>query len=67
MPQRPEASTLTVYPAAYMQVYALDSGARLVIINLSDTPMDSKAEILVRAKAGEAMSLVLQKVKEKIG
>jgi len=60
-------STLTVYPAAYMPVYALDSGARLVIVNLSDTPMDKQAEVLVRAKAGEAMTVVLQKVEEKIG
>jgi NAD-dependent deacetylase len=60
-------STLTVYPAAYMPVYALDSGAKLVIINLSDTPMDRQAEVLVRARAGEAMSLVLQRVKGKMG
>ena len=59
-------STLTVYPAAYMPVYALDSGAGLVIINLSDTPMDKQASVLVRARAGEVMSLVLQRVREKM-
>jgi len=57
-------STLTVYPAAYVPEYALDAGARLVIVNLSPTPLDKKADVLVRAKAGEFMPQVLEKVKE---
>jgi NAD-dependent deacetylase len=60
-------STLVVYPAAYMPEYALDAGARLVIINLSNTPLDRKASVLVRAKAGEFMPTVIKKVREKIG
>ncbi len=60
-------SSLVVYPAAYMPVYAVDSGAKLVIINLSSTPMDQQAAVLVRAKAGETMSKVIQQVKEKVG
>jgi len=60
-------STLVVYPAAYMPEYALDSGAKLVIINLSSTPMDKQASVLVRAKAGEAMPRVVLKVKERMG
>jgi len=60
-------STLIVYPAAYMPIYALDSGAKLVIINLSPTPMDNQATVLIRAKAGEAMSKVIQQVREKTG
>ena len=56
-------STLVVYPAAYMPQYAVNSGAKLVIINLSDTPMDSDADILIRAKAGDAMSKVLEWVR----
>ncbi|MFC2002637.1 NAD-dependent deacetylase [Chloroflexota bacterium] len=58
-------STLVIYPAAYMPMYAVSSGAKLVIINLSSTPMDNEAAVLIRAKAGEAMSKVLQWVKEK--
>jgi NAD-dependent deacetylase len=58
-------STLIVYPAAYMPVYAADSGAKLVIINLSSTPMDKQASILIKAKAGETMSKVIKRVKEK--
>jgi len=60
-------STLVVYPAAYMPVYATGAGARLVIINLSPTPMDHQAAVLIRAKAGEAMPVIVQKVKEKTG
>ncbi len=59
-------STLIVYPAAYMPIYAVNSGAKLVIINLSSTPMDRQATILIRAKAGETMSEVLKQVREKV-
>ncbi len=58
-------STLVVYPAAYMPTYAVDSGAKLVIINLSSTPMDHQATALIRAKAGKTMSEVIKRVKEK--
>ncbi|GAH89663.1 unnamed protein product, partial [marine sediment metagenome] len=60
-------SSLVVYPAALMPSYAVDAGARLVIVNLSPTPMDGQAAVLLRAKAGEAMSKIVQKVTEKIG
>lgn len=60
-------STLIVYPAALMPSYATDAGAKLVIINLSPTPMDEQATVLIRAKAGEAMTKIVQKVTEEIG
>jgi NAD-dependent deacetylase len=59
-------STLVVYPAAYMPIYATSAGAKLVIVNLSATPMDHQAAVLIKAKAGETMSKVVQKVREKI-
>ncbi|MFQ6122770.1 MAG: NAD-dependent protein deacylase [Dehalococcoidales bacterium] len=58
-------STLIVYPAAYMPMYAYEAGAKLVIINLSSTPMDHQATVLIRAKAGETMAKVVKRVKEK--
>ncbi|MBA7665804.1 NAD-dependent protein deacetylase [subsurface metagenome] len=58
-------STLVVYPAAYMPEHAFDSGAKLVIINLSPTPMDKQATVLIRAKAGEAMPRIIKRVREK--
>jgi NAD-dependent deacetylase len=59
-------STLVVYPAAYMPIYAHQAGARLVIINLSSTPMDREATVLIRARAGEAMSKIVASLKEKM-
>ncbi len=60
-------STLVVYPAAYMPAYATRAGAKLVIINLGATPMDEEAVVVIRAKAGEAMSRIVERLKEKMG
>ncbi len=59
-------STLVIYPAAYLPDYAVAASAKLVIINLSATPLDGQAEVLLRAKAGEAMPRVLKRVKERL-
>lgn len=59
-------STLEVYPAALMPQYALQSGARLIIINLSETPLDSRATILLRGKAGEILPQIVSKAKKKL-
>jgi NAD-dependent deacetylase len=59
-------STLVVYPAAYMPVYAVRGGAKLIIVNLSDTPLDAQAAVLIRAKAGEAMNQIVDRVKDKL-
>jgi len=58
-------STLVVYPAAYMPIYAANSGAKLVIINLSSTPMDEQATVVIRAKAGEILPKIVQRTREK--
>ena len=58
-------STLVVTPAAYMPRYALQGGARLVIINIGSTPLDRQATMLIEAKAGEVMLKVVERVKEK--
>jgi len=60
-------STLIVYPAADIPARAFSSGAELVIINLSPTPMDHEASVLVRAKAGETMARVMERVRKRIG
>jgi NAD-dependent SIR2 family protein deacetylase len=41
----------------------VQSGARLAIVNLSETPLDSKAAVVVRGKAGETLPLIVGKVK----
>jgi NAD-dependent deacetylase len=56
-------STLVVYPAAYMPTYAINAGAKLSIVNLTATPLDHYATVVIQGKAGEIMSKVLEKVK----
>ena len=48
-------STLVVEPAASMPRAAVEASARLVIINLSDTPLDRIVDIRMRGKAGEVL------------
>ncbi len=59
-------SSLVVYPAAYMPSYAVGSRAKLVIINLSPTPMDRQATVLIRDKAGETMPRIVERVAGRI-
>jgi NAD-dependent deacetylase len=59
-------STLVVYPAAYIPLYARDAGARIVIINIGPTPMDSTAAVRIEAKAGEIMTRVMHHVRTKM-
>lgn len=56
-------STLIVYPAAYIPMYALDAGAKLVIINIGGTPLDSRASVRIEGMAGEVMTMVLERLK----
>jgi NAD-dependent deacetylase len=60
-------STLAVYPAGLMPRYAVNSGAKLVIINDGETELDHVAHVRISARAGEVMSLTVAKVKEKLG
>jgi len=56
-------SSLVVYPAAFMPAYAKQSGADLVIINNSQTDMDSQADVVVQGSAGETMENILSRVR----
>ncbi len=60
-------STLTVYPAGMMPQYALQGGAKLVIINDGVTEMDRSAHVRISAKAGDVMSQAIEKVKKRLG
>ena len=56
-------STLVVYPAAYIPTYAAQAGARLAIVNLTPTPFDHHAELVIQGKAGEIMSEVIERIR----
>ena len=55
-------SSLVVYPAAYMPLFAKQGGAKLAIINLTETPYDDIADVVVREKAGDVMSALVRNV-----
>ena len=59
-------SSLVVYPAALMPGYAKEAGAKLIIVNIGETPYDSRADIVIEEKAGDVMSKILEKIREKI-
>lgn len=56
-------SSLVVYPAAQMPLIAKDSGARLIIINLTPTPHDPYADITIHDRTGPALSQIVDRVK----
>ena len=55
-------STLVIYPAAYIPTYATEAGAKLAIVNLTATPFDHHAAVIIRGRAGEIMSKVMERV-----
>jgi len=57
-------SSLVVSPANDMPRVALKSGARLVIINQGETPMDSKCHLRFEEKVGEVLPPAIDKLKE---
>lgn len=56
-------STLLVHPAASMPQYAREAGAFLAIVNLSETPLDDRFEVLIRGKAGEVLPKIVEVLK----
>lgn len=58
-------SSLVVYPAAYIPLYAKGGGAKLVIINKTETSYDANADVVIHGGAGAVMDgivAVLQKL-----
>ena len=55
-------SSLTVYPVAYLPMIALESGARLVIFNAEPTPLDDRADAVVRDPIGVALPEIVRLV-----
>lgn len=55
-------SSLVVHPAAYLPVRAVESGAKLVVVNREPTPCDRLASVVVHGQAGETMSALLARI-----
>ena len=56
-------SSLVVFPAAHVPRYALESGARLAIVNVTETPLDDVATVVVRGLAGELLPPIVEAAK----
>ena len=59
-------SSLVVYPAAGMPFIAKESGAKLVIVNLTPTPADRIADVVINASAGDVLKRILAEVKRRL-
>ena len=60
-------SSLMVYPAADMPIYAIESGAKLVTINMGPASLDDKADVLFNTTTvGQILPRIVDRVKSKI-
>lgn len=59
-------SSLVVTPAAHMPVEALRAGAKLVIINRGETPLDQHAHLRFHEGTGEVLSQAVALLKQKM-
>ena len=54
-------SSLVVYPAASVPDHAVDSGARLIIVNRDETPIDYKADVVIHDSLSKIMKAIVEK------
>jgi NAD-dependent deacetylase len=59
-------SSLVVTPAADMPRLALERGAKLVILNQGETPLDHSAELLFAEKIGQVLPLAVEMLKGRL-
>lgn len=55
-------SSLRVIPAARLPLVALERGVPLIIVNLEPTPLDERADVVVRAPAGWALERMIARL-----
>jgi NAD-dependent deacetylase len=55
-------SSLVVFPVAYLPQVALESGARLVVVNAEPTPYDAAASAVVREPIGVVLPELVRRV-----
>ena len=55
-------SSLVVYPAASVPAHAVESGARLMIINLDETPLDRQATLVIHDSVAKTLGRIMESV-----
>jgi NAD-dependent deacetylase len=58
-------SSLEVYPAAELPVIARHSGASLIFVNLSETPIDSLAEMVIHEDVADVLPHIVSALEDK--
>jgi NAD-dependent deacetylase len=58
-------SSLIVYPAASIPEEAVNNGAKLMIINRGETPLDRKADLLIRDSVGITLDRIMAEIMKK--
>ncbi len=48
-------SSLVVYPAASIPAYAVESRAKLIIVNRDETPLDARADLVIHESVSKAL------------
>ena len=48
-------SSLVVYPAAEVPLVAVQSGARMIVVNAEPTPFDDLADVVIHGRSGEIL------------
>ena len=56
-------SSLTVTPACEFPEYTLENGGKLVIINLMETPLNSKSHLRIFGKSDQIFQLLMKELK----
>ncbi len=51
-------SSLVVYPAAEVPLVAVQSGARMIVVNAEPTPFDALAEVVIHGRSGEVLPAI---------
>jgi NAD-dependent deacetylase len=54
-------SSLVVYPAASVPAHAVEGGAKLMIINHDETPLDSLADVVVHESVSKALGEMVER------
>ena len=60
-------SSLVVTPAAHMPVYAMRNKAKVILLNMGETPFDGQVDLRFWGKAGEIVPKIVQGVKKNLG
>jgi NAD-dependent deacetylase len=57
-------SSLVVYPAASIPSHAVEHGAKLLIINRDETPLDRVADLVIHESAGRVLPKILERLRQ---